>query len=504
MAETRHKTLNETSEAPIGADLVVREALNELTVAKGIVNGEFTSPQRFVNVTLFAMRVTGSGVAFRSAAEEWSYRDPDIFLSDEFLERCNGLPVLFQHTDEPFLTSEEFSDRIVGTLFCPFIRGNEVWAIARIWNDALAVEMATNQWSTSPGVAVPRDSVSVELPEGQTLLIEGKPLLLDHLAVCEQGVWDKSGPPTGVDASTVESIKMADKDDEKDRRDADMEDKGAEQKADRKDADEPSLSEIHAMLKELLSAGKSDKKDKKDSKKDADDCGDAEFIPGEPLPDSEKKDAETSAVVEPDFEVKPSKAAKDADEEKERKDAEEKMEKERKDAAESERKDAEARHDKAMKALRDEMQSKLDAVMASVPRDISDEDRNELSECEARADSVAVMFGRSAPRPFSNEAPMAYRRRIAKSYQKHSKGFAKTNLDALDADTFKHIEADIYAAAKDAARNPDDVKAGTVMPYRTRDDITGLVRTNYRGTFRGGFATFMEGPTKASLRSQKV
>jgi hypothetical protein len=38
------------------------------------------------------------------------------------------------------------------------------------------------------------------LSNGATLLIEGKPSLLDHVALCPLGVWDKGGPPTGVDS----------------------------------------------------------------------------------------------------------------------------------------------------------------------------------------------------------------------------------------------------------------------------------------------------------------
>jgi hypothetical protein len=49
------------------------------------------------------------------------------------------------------------------------------------------------------------------LEDGSVLLIEGKPSLLDHVAICELGVWDKGKDPEGIivaDSSEEELPKL--------------------------------------------------------------------------------------------------------------------------------------------------------------------------------------------------------------------------------------------------------------------------------------------------------
>jgi hypothetical protein len=58
--------------------------------------------------------------------------------------------------------------------------------------------MQTTHRSTSPGVTPPEGSKAVELKSGDKILLEGLPRVLDHLAVCELGVWDKNAPPSGI------------------------------------------------------------------------------------------------------------------------------------------------------------------------------------------------------------------------------------------------------------------------------------------------------------------
>ncbi len=70
--------------------------------------------------------------------------------------------------------------------------------------------------STSPGVVLSGAAGGderVTLDDGSTLLIEGKPALVDHLAICEQGVWDKGGEPVGVRSETKGVLDMTDEED---------------------------------------------------------------------------------------------------------------------------------------------------------------------------------------------------------------------------------------------------------------------------------------------------
>lgn len=183
--------------------------MTELGVADAIRDGRLTSPQQYENLWLFDIRITGTGLSFRSSIGEHVIRAPELYLNDEFLARCNGLPIIVEHPETYILNSEEFAERIIGTTFLPYIKGDEVWAIGKVFNDVAAKEMAKDQLSTSPAVLF-RDSdvnTTMKLEDGSTLLIEGKPSLLDHIAVCIKGVWDKGGDPAGVVSVEIDDIR---------------------------------------------------------------------------------------------------------------------------------------------------------------------------------------------------------------------------------------------------------------------------------------------------------
>ena len=468
--------------------VVARLAMDEYGVAKAISEGQFTSPQLFCNMYLFAMRVTGTGVAFRTKNGEYSVRDQKAFLSDDFLVRCNGLPVLWEHTDDKCLNPEEFAGRIVGTLFCPYVKGDEVWAIARIYNADVAKMMATEQWSTSPGVLSDKSAVSISLPDNESVIVEGKPFLLDHLAIVDQGVWDKGGPPVGVDATL--GADMADKNDvPNEEREGEM----TEERNDavcHKDADAGSemelmkgeLSEIKTLLKAMLESQAAPKADA--------DCG-PENIPGEPLPLADKKDAEV-----PKYEPEAPRGRLDASTEDRLAESrgEEKHLLDKKDAQTADDRLRESR------GMEDEEKKRLEREIAELrdrmPRDITDEERNELSEAESRADAVSIAFGKSAPRPMINEKPMNYRRRVAKGFQKHSKSFKDVDLSALDPKSFDAIEAQIYKDAAAASRSTDDLKAGELVMVRAKG-FNGSNRNEWRGSPRGFLAPFSQTPQRA-------
>jgi hypothetical protein len=60
--------------------------------------------------------------------------------------------------------------------------------------------MQENRLSTSPAVLLnPQgNSIIKDVDSDVSVLIEAKPFLLDHVAVCEMGVWDKGGDPAGI------------------------------------------------------------------------------------------------------------------------------------------------------------------------------------------------------------------------------------------------------------------------------------------------------------------
>jgi hypothetical protein len=192
--------------------------MDELGIAEAMAAGDLTSPQRYMNVWLFAIRITGTGVSYRQQLDEHVYRLPDNYLNERFLKRCNGLEVIWLHPkDDGTLNSEEFGNRVSGSVFLPYIRDDEVWGIAKIYDDDCAEAMREQQLSTSPTVVFREsDSTQLEAEDGSTLLIEGKPILLDHVAICPLGVWDKGGAPAGIKRGDEQ---MADTDLEKKRED---------------------------------------------------------------------------------------------------------------------------------------------------------------------------------------------------------------------------------------------------------------------------------------------
>jgi 8-oxo-dGTP pyrophosphatase MutT (NUDIX family) len=183
----------------------IAKAKTETDIAQLISEGILASPQMYANIGLFAIRITGTGLAFRSSIGEHVWRDPSLYLNDEFLKRCNGLMVIMDHPETQVLTPEEFKLRAVGSIMLPYIKGDEVWGIAKIYDQEAITEICEGEISTSPAVVFDNTAGNITLTteNGEPLLIEGVPFLLDHIAIVtkargSKGVWDKGGDATGV------------------------------------------------------------------------------------------------------------------------------------------------------------------------------------------------------------------------------------------------------------------------------------------------------------------
>jgi len=185
--------------------------LDELEVARAIAAGNIPSPQRLGDMSLYAMRVSGTGVSYRRGIDEYVWRDPGIYLSQAMIDRCSGLPVIWEHPEKSMLNSEEFANRVVGTVMFAYPKGDELWGITRIYDKEAIEMMDADQLSTSPAVVFKDPTVNskIDMADGSKMLIEGKPSLLDHLAVCAKGVWDKGGEPTGVRSDSEMSVMEA-------------------------------------------------------------------------------------------------------------------------------------------------------------------------------------------------------------------------------------------------------------------------------------------------------
>ena len=443
--------------------------MDELGLARAMASGELTSPQKFKNFWLFDMRITGTGVAYRPKINEFVYRRPEHYLTEDYLARCNGLPVILMHPDKAVLDSQEFSDRVIGSMMLPYIKENEVWGIARIYDDAAAAMMIDKKLSTSPSVVLRNaDNAKMKLEDGSTLLIEGKPALMDHLAVCENGVWDKGEGPSGIRSETItEELAMAD--DDKKTEDKKADESFIEKKKEEAKGDSDAGEKLDKLLSMMDSFGK--RMDATDARMDA--------------MDGKKADAAKADATKADA------AKKDADDKDEKKGEPEKVAADKKaDASEDKKEEAEDKKADASAGIFADFSKRLDSVARLIPKSMNDKEYHDMRDTQARADSIYVAFGQRAPRPLDGENLSGYRRRIAKDLQVHSPNWKGIELSAFADDAaFSVAESQIYADATHAAQNPVDLPEGTLRAV-TRADSTGRQITSFYGQPRAWMQSF--------------
>jgi len=422
----------------------------ETEIAQAIKDGELPSPQFFENVAFFDIRITGTGLSLRigktneetgeKESDEYVLRDPDYYLNDEFLARCNGLPVVIEHPDSDTLDSTEFSTRIIGTIVLPYIKGNEVWGIAKIYDAAAAKMMADKQLSTSPGVVFLDSGVNQEykLTEGAHLLKEGKPTVLDHIAVVPNGVWDKGSKPTGVKTTRADA---------QNERSNIMAEMGAEEKA-KKDAEGDPMSKMMEMLTGLVS-DVGEMKSKIAQLEAAE-----EHEAGEAAEEETETDGAASMPA-------PEMAASGGEEAVEQ---------------------PETVPDNAEPSPHlKEMADRLDAVEAAVkPRE--EEEEAKMADAQARADSAYHAHGKRAPAPMQGETLLAYRQRLAAGLQAHSDEVKDINIRSIkDSATLEFIEKRVYQDAATAANKAATAVSPGMLMKQVRKDETGRQITEYGG-----------------------
>jgi 8-oxo-dGTP pyrophosphatase MutT (NUDIX family) len=501
--------------AKIGAD--------ELGTARLIAAGELTSPQKYENVWLFAIRITGTGAAYRNGIKEYVWRDPSIYLNEDFLARCNGLSVIWVHPAKgQLLNSQEYADRAIGAVMLPYIQGDEVWAVARIYDEAAADEMSKGEISTSPGVNFldPSVNTKVQLEDGSALLIEGKPSLLDHIAIVPLGVWDKSGPPVGVlnnstpderaDSMAEETAAEKEAREKKEREDAARRDASPGEPLDK------ILSHLDAFSKRM-DALEADSKSRRDAeeKREREDAqrrrdseredwhkADAAMCERDDAEEEkEREELEKGGEAKEVAADKARKSRKDrmkarADAEEAEMDSKHKADKARRDAEEKARADAEEADRKARAdAVAADARKIADAV-ANLPKSRSDADYGAMMDAQAYADAQAYQhLGLRAPEPLQGESLDGFRVRLARGVQKHSQSWSAVDLHTLQPAALAIAEKQIYADAQVAARNPTDLPEDSLLP-RSRTTPEGHRITEFHGKH-----TFIFGLKRPSQRA---
>lgn len=414
-------------------------SLTEIEVAERIRDGTTPSPVRFSNMWLVNLRITGTGLAYRTGLKEHVWRDPNLYLNDEFLRRCNGLPVLANHPEDAMLTEEDYKTRTVGSVMLPYIKGDEVWAVVRVYVKSIVEEILKGTVSTSPSVIFNNASGNVETMDGDTnFLIEGTPFLIDHIALVTEshgtrGVWDKDEIPSGVEVTNnTGDIEM----------------------------DEQQLQTVLQKAIGDALGGFSTKIESFSARMDSLESGIKARADAE---DAEKKEAKEKADAELE-------AKNDAAEKEEAEAAEAKA---KADAEEQAKADAQAEEEKA-KADAEE-KAKADG---------------DLTDAQVKADSAYTACGQRAPAPLSGETPMGYRKRVLMAMQKHSPEHKDVDIRAIaDSATLSVIESAIYNEAKKTIENEMASTPGA-LHKRVRSDEAGRKITEYVGDMNSWLAPF--------------
>jgi len=411
-------------------------SLTELEVAERIRDGTVPSPVKFSNMWLVNLRITGTGLAYRAGLKEHVWRDPKLYLNEEFLRRCYGLPVIANHPDDAVLTEEDFKSRIVGSVMLPYIRGDEVWAVCRVYLQSIVEEITEGDVSTSPSVVFNSTSGNVEVQEGDTnFLIEGVPFLVDHIALVTKahgslGVWDKDRIPAGVEVTNTGEIEME-------------------------------KEELQALLQGVVNDALSGINQKID--------GVVTRMDSLEQRDKARADAEEQAKKEAEEKAKADEAAE------EQRKADEAAAKEAEEKAKADEAAAKDAEEKAKADSEAEEQRKADEE--------AEKERNDsaLAEAQAKADSAFSACGKNAPAPFSGENALDYRKRALIAMQKHSPAHKDVNIRAIaDSATLAVLEDAIFSAARQSIEKEMMSTQGQ-LHKRIRNDEAGRRITEYQG-----------------------
>ena len=181
----------------------------ETLILNAYKSGELVGTTLTTYGAYIPLRVSGVGYTIRATKDSdnqdyfyLSKRD-DSFLKLE--QEVVGLPIIINHpldtakenneNSRRFLTLNNFKDNaIIGNCLNAYKKDNELWALAKIYDIEVVLDLLNNNKTTSPAVYC--------YYKKDNAVIVDKPMLINHLAIVEQGHWDRK------DSKSIDNSKL--------------------------------------------------------------------------------------------------------------------------------------------------------------------------------------------------------------------------------------------------------------------------------------------------------
>lgn len=470
------------------------DSLLESDVINGMRTGELPSPTRLGNSLYYRMRLTGTGAVWRSDGGD-TFRDPEKYINREFVSACVGLPLVMDHPATGRIGPD---DKIIGTTVAAYIysaenANPEVWVISRVLDGSAQETLLTEVMSTSPSVIVGNS------PDGFS---EGAPLVIDHLAVVPQGVWDHQQEPTGIDQeillndsiTTNEVFGMTPEELEAkvealvaQKLEAALSAHTAKPTADSAtDLNPPVVAPQAVMADETTQThGVTDPGHNHSvsdpghnhgiTLPDKEDCAPATGGEEKTVADADDtKDESTETEVKADSEDE----LKEEPKAETKADSEETPEEVKADSDE----DSEMTQNTQLAALQAQVETLTKALAGQST--LSDAEAAEMGAARIHADAAMQSVGKSAVQPFPGEKPMAYRKRVINELKCHSASLKEADVSTIaDSATLSLIEKQVFADAAAFARSGAGIPQNSLRARKHTTDA-GHTVIEYDGSPR--------------------
>lgn len=174
------------------------EILNayRLGLQSGIVEDE--------NCFYIPVRVTGVGDTIRIDESGNPYVEERLkaeYFTPEVLEACSRLPITLEHPEGQLLSPKTIDTaKIIGLTLHAYIKDEEIWAIAKVFDKSIIKLFGKEICSTSPGISC---FYVIITGDGK---VKEAPAEINHLAFVSRGHWDQKAGSVGFDNTSHERI----------------------------------------------------------------------------------------------------------------------------------------------------------------------------------------------------------------------------------------------------------------------------------------------------------